>query len=144
VGIPDLGVCGEHGDEEAAGVVTRWVSKDGTGGAEKRYELLHEANDGTHGVHESTAIEDPSGSGNKTWRFAQTGPAMGLLTSLEWWVYPGWAHIATESYTWVQQAESGNWYMGAVTTPARRCQIRTHTGRRRRGGICGTVWRSRR
>jgi hypothetical protein len=109
-------ICGKRLAGAVAEAVSRWTSKDGTVGAEKRYDFTHDdANDGSRAVHANTKLDDPGLVGGRTWTFSQTGGSTGLVTELKRRPYGGTTATGTDSFTWVQDA-AGRWYIGTSTS----------------------------
>jgi len=100
-------------------VSTRYISKDGTAGAERAYPFAHDPGDAGRTTHLSTMLDDPDGQSEKVWWF-QTDTSQsnfGLVTAYEarphhWPATAGGRH---DDYTWTTDA-AGNRYISAVLT----------------------------
>ena len=93
-------------------------TNDGAGGGERTYAIGHpipntpqqEGNDGSRTLHGASAIEDPSGTGGRTWVFA----ASGLLQSLQ--RRSGGTVVAQDDLTWTQQADAVFWHVSSTVS----------------------------
>jgi hypothetical protein len=100
-------------------VSTRYISKDGTAGAERAYPFVHDPGDTGRTSHWWTVLDDPDGQSEKAWWF-QTDTSQfnfGLVMAFEarphhWPATAGGRH---DDYTWTTDS-GGNRYIATVLT----------------------------
>src|SRR5262249_11581916 len=85
-------------------VLRRYLSKDGS--TQTTYPFYYETNNPD--VHSVTALDDPSGSGEKKWFFYGSGTFEGLVSNYQGIQLPTWVVLVQNDFYWTQDAAANS------------------------------------